>query len=72
MKDFYSILGIDENATPQDIKKAFREKSKQFHPDVNPNGEDAFKEIMRLMKFSQIHRKEVSMILPENLGEILI
>lgn len=45
MKDFYSILGIDENATPQDIKKAFREKSKQFHPDVNPNGEDAFKEI---------------------------
>lgn len=45
MKDYYKILGVDKNASNKEIKKAYRELSKKYHPDVNPQGEIKFKEI---------------------------
>jgi len=44
-KDYYKILGVDRNASQEQIKKAYRVKSKQYHPDVNPDGIETFKEI---------------------------
>jgi DnaJ-domain-containing protein 1 len=43
MKDYYYILGVDSNATDEDIKTAYRKLSKKFHPDAN-NGEPFFEE----------------------------
>ncbi len=40
MKDYYQILGISFFAKEEEIKKAYREKAKQYHPDVNINNED--------------------------------
>ncbi len=45
MKNYYETLGIDKSAGPEEIKKAYRNLSKQYHPDVNPDGEARFKEI---------------------------
>jgi len=45
MKNYYETLGITEQATQEDIKKAYRKLSKQYHPDVNPDGEEKFKEV---------------------------
>lgn len=44
-KDYYKILGIDKNATKDEIKKAFREKAHIYHPDKKDGDEKKFKEI---------------------------
>ena len=44
--NYYQILGLDKNATEEDIKKQFKKLSKIYHPDVKPTGDEAkFKEI---------------------------
>lgn len=45
MNDPYKILGVDRNATQDEIKKAYRKLSMQYHPDKNPEGGEKFKEI---------------------------
>ena len=45
MKDYYKILEVEEKASADDIKKSYRALSKKYHPDVNPDGGEKFKEI---------------------------
>jgi curved DNA-binding protein CbpA len=35
--DYYKILGISQNATPEQIRQAYRMKAKMYHPDINKN-----------------------------------
>jgi DnaJ-class molecular chaperone len=47
-RDYYKILGVTRDATPEQVKTAYRRLARQLHPDVNPNNkqaEERFKEV---------------------------
>lgn len=48
MKDYYKVLELERSASAEDIKKSFHRLSRKYHPDVNPNDDEAtnkFKEV---------------------------
>ena len=58
--DYYKILGVEKNATQDDIKKAYRKLARKLHPDLNPNDKEAEK------KFKELNEANEVLSNPEN------
>ncbi len=57
--DYYKVLGVDKNATEEQIKRAYRKLARKYHPDVNPNDKEAEK------KFKEINEANTVLSNPE-------
>ena len=69
MKDYYYFLGIPQNASAEDIKKAYRKLSLKYHPDKNENDDyfsDRFKEVREA--YETLTDPERKRIYDQNLG----
>jgi molecular chaperone DnaJ len=54
MKDYYSILGIAEDAKPADIKKAYRKLAQKYHPDKNPENSQAIEQFKEINEANEV------------------
>lgn len=52
--DYYKILGVDRNASADDIKKAYRKLARKLHPDLNPNDKEAKKKFQELNEANEV------------------
>ena len=44
-KDYYAVLGVPRSASAKEVKSAFRKKAKEYHPDLNPQHAEKFKDL---------------------------
>lgn len=52
--DYYDILGVSKNASADDIKKAYRQKARKLHPDLNPNDKEAHRKFQQLNEANEV------------------
>ena len=52
--DYYKILGIDKKASQQDIKSAYRKLARKYHPDLNPNNQEAKKNFQQINEANEV------------------
>jgi curved DNA-binding protein len=52
--DYYQVLGLQKNATEDDIKKAYRKLARKFHPDLNPNDKEAHKKFQQINEANEV------------------
>ena len=52
--DYYKILGLEKNATEDDIKKAYRKLARKHHPDLNPNNSEAHKKFQQINEANEV------------------
>lgn len=52
--DYYKVLGIQKEATSEDIKKAYRKLARKYHPDLNPNNSEAHKKFQEINEANEV------------------
>ena len=52
--DYYKVLGLDKNASTEDIKKAYRKLARKYHPDLNPDNAEAKKKFQQINEANEV------------------
>lgn len=52
--DYYKVLNVDKSATEKEIKNAYRKLARKFHPDLNPNDDDAKKKFQEINEAHEV------------------
>lgn len=52
--DYYKILGVEKNASQEEIKKAYRKLARKLHPDLNPNDKEAHKKFQQINEANEV------------------
>jgi curved DNA-binding protein len=52
--DYYTILGVTKTASDKDIKAAYRKLARKYHPDLNPNDQEAHKKFQQLNEANEV------------------
>ena len=53
-RDYYEVLGVDKKATDEEIKRAYRRKAKECHPDLHPDDKDAVERFKELNEANEV------------------
>ncbi len=53
-RDYYEILGVDRKATDEEIKRAYRKKAKECHPDLHPDDKEAVERFKELNEANEV------------------
>lgn len=53
-RDYYEVLGVNKNATEDDIKRAYRKKAKECHPDLHPDDKEAVERFKELNEANEV------------------
>jgi curved DNA-binding protein len=52
--DYYKVLGVEKNASQDDIRKAYRKLARKHHPDLNPNDKEAHKKFQQINEANEV------------------